>query len=172
MPKAQKKAAPVGTGIGLLFCLILIGAVTASGVVGADEPGAKPVSATELMAWLKKIYPPLVLDIRGSERYRKGTLPGALNAGRDPAGFLPDGKGGPVVLIVTESSDPAYLKRWTHRLRNARHDVYFLRGGMETWQRAGGRVIKPEQIYVKPGTVPFVVPRGLCEGAEPAQEYE
>lgn len=132
----------------------------------------RSISAPELMAWMREIYPPLLLDIRGSDQYLKGTIPGALNVGKDPEGFLPDGKGGPVVLFAPASPDPGNLARWIRRLESARHEVYLLQDGLEGWTRAGGELIKPEQVYVKPGTVPFVIPRGLCEGEEPAQEYE
>jgi len=134
--------------------------------------GSRQVAAKQLMAWLKQIHPPLLLDIRGGNAYRKGSIPEALNTGMDPAGFLPDGRGGPVVLLAAQSPNEQRLAAWIRRLRDARHEVFVLTGGLVAWRDAGGAVLNPETSYVKPGTVPFVIPKGLCDGDDPAQTYE
>ncbi len=129
------------------------------------------IEADELNRRLHSVTPPLVLDIRGRDAYLAGSLPQALNAGTDPAGFLPDGRGGDLVLITPQPLDEAQLQPWVKRLVNAHHRVWVLRGGIDAWRAAGLPLVETEQVYTRPGTVPFVIPRGLCEGAEPAQEY-
>ena len=136
-------------------------------VAGAD---AVKVSAEELMRWLDQAEPPLLLDIRGREAYLSGTLPGALDAGSNPAGYLPDNRGGEVVLI-TGVPPPRNLAGWTRRLERVGHRVHVLAGGLAAWRAAGGEVVDPEESFTRPGSVPFVIPRGLCEMNEPAQVY-
>ncbi len=152
----------------VLLCLVAISQMPAL-VVAATWT---MIDAPELQRWLRQIDPPLLLDIRGGEVYSAGTMPEALNTGKDPKGFLADGRGGRVVLITSQPIDDGLLSAWVKRLKDARHEVFVLKGGMPAWEESGGAVIIPQQIYVKPGTVPFVIPKGLCEGDEPAQEYE
>ncbi len=130
------------------------------------------VSAVRLMAWLDEVNPPLVLDVRGREVYRAGTLPGAFNAGRDPFGYLPDDSKEPVVLVVPVEADSKFIEAWRRRLADAGHEVWVLDSGFSGWKAIGGAVETSDVSYTKPGRVPFVIPRGLCEGNEPAQTYE
>ena len=146
-------------------------AVALFAVAASAGPGWEPISAQELNRRLHSPLPPLLLDIRGREAYLAGTLPQALNAGTDPAGFLPDGRGGDLVLITGQPPERARLAPWIRRLVDAHHRVFLLQGGVPAWRAAGLPLIASEQTYVRPGTVPFIIPRGLCEGDEPAQEY-
>ncbi|MEJ2590121.1 MAG: rhodanese-like domain-containing protein [Candidatus Thiodiazotropha sp.] len=140
--------------------------------VSAGEPARHAIDARRLAAWLDTPDPPLVLDVRGREAYLAGTLPGAFDAGTDPKGYLPDHSGDPVVLLVPDTLDPGRLARWTARLADAGHPVWLLTGGMAAWVEAGGAVEQPDAAYAQPGRVPFLIPRGLCEGGEPAQVFE
>ncbi len=123
------------------------------------------------MHWLEGGDAPLIIDVRGREVYRAATLDGALNAGRDPAGYLPDGRGGPVVVLAPSPWEEAVRRRWVARLEGAGHSVYRLQGDEAAWQAAGLPLVAPQEDFVRPGTVPFVIPRGLCEANEPAQRY-
>jgi len=122
-----------------------------------------------LAKWLDEPEPPIVLDVRGRAAYLQGTVAGALDAGTDPAGFLPDSRGGDAVLILAEG---ARLESWRARLTHHGYRVHVLAGGMPAWSVAGFSVERPEQGFVRPGTVPFVIPRGICELNEPAQVFE
>ncbi len=130
------------------------------------------ISAARLQSWLEKDNPPLVLDVRGKELYQAGTLPGAVNAGRDPLGYLPDDSKEPVVLILPDEAGAEFAAAWRRRLADAGHEVWVLDRGLDGWKAAGGTVVIYDASYAKPGRVPFVIPRGLCEGNEPAQIYE
>ena len=130
------------------------------------------ISADELAERLDSTRPPLILDIRGREKYLEGAIPGALDAGTEPAGFLPDNSGDLLVLIVTDSSAIYYIAPWVERLQKAGHPVAVLDGGFISWQNSGRPIEQPEVSFTRPGTVPFLIPRGLCEGGEPAQVFE
>ena len=127
------------------------------------------IDPESLSKWLDEHDPPLLLDVRDRAAYRDGTLPGALDAGTDPAGFLPDSRGGDVVLVL---SDDAQLAPWRLRLTDFGYRVHVLAGGMSAWRAAGFPVQRPETEFVRPGTVPFVVPRGICEINEPAEVFD
>jgi len=134
------------------------------------EEGAVPMIAPDqLSTWLDGADPPLLLDVRGRVAYRAGSLPGALDAGADPAGFLPDGRGGDVVLLMEEG---APTEPWHARLANFGYRVHVLAGGLEAWRAAGLPTSIAEASFVRPGTVPFVIPRGICEMNEPAEVFD
>lgn len=116
--------------------------------------------------------PPLILDARGRDQYALGTVPGAINAGREPKGFLPSTGSGPLVLILKKGAT-SYLKRsWSERLSPYGYKISILNGGFEAWQAAGLPVEIPASGHIKPGSTPFIIPRGLCEINSPAQVRE
>ena len=129
------------------------------------------ISASDLMAWLDSDDPPLVLDTRGRDAYRAGSLPGAINAGRNPLGYLPDNSREPVVLILPKAADATFVEGWRRRLADAGHPVLLLEGGLEGWRAVGGPIEQPGATYADPSRVPFLIPRGLCEGNEPAHIF-
>ncbi len=150
---------------GLLVFFLLLGS--------SDLSAAWPVvSARELQAWLQEADPPLVLDVRSRSDYNAGTIVGAMNGGIDPRGYLADGRGGRLVLLTHESADAAVINAWVVRLSAAGHEVWLLRGGFNEWIKSGGAIERPEFSYTRPGSVPFLIPRGLCEMGEPAQVFE
>ena len=138
----------------------------------AGSPAFDTIDALQLMAWLDSPDPPLVLDVRGRQAYLTGTLPGAFDAGSDPLGYLPDHSGDPLVLLTPDSLDHERLATWTARLVDAGHPVWLLTGGITAWIEGGGGIEQPDAAYAQPGRVPFLIPRGLCEGGEPAQVFE
>ena len=126
------------------------------------------VDATTLNAWLNDQDPPLLLDVRPRAEYLAGTIPGALDAGSDPEGFLPDARGGVAVLLTAESTP---LASWHDRLSGFGYEIHVLQNGIAAWRAAGLPVEVPQAEFVRPGTVPFVIPRGICEMNEPAEVY-
>ena len=148
----------------LLALLSLIRVTAAS-----ETAGLGSIDALALFRWLDTPDPPLLLDVRGRKAYLSGSVPGALDAGKDPAGFLPDSRGGDVVLILAEGVEP---EPWRERLADFGYRVHILAGGMGAWRAAGFTVEKPAEGFVQPGTVPFLIPRGICELNEPAEVYD
>lgn len=130
------------------------------------------VSPDSLADALVSRTPPVILDARGRDLYAEGTVPGAINAGRDPKGFLPSAGSGRLVLILKRGAT-SYLKRsWGERLSSYGYKVSILNGGFDAWLAAGLPVEIPASGHVKPGQTPYIIPRGLCENNTPAQVRE
>lgn len=140
------------------------------GTAGAVD--LEPLEPAELAALLETPRPPLLLDIRGAKTYRAGSLPGALDAGRDPEGFLPQAAKSEVVLLPAADTPDERLQAWAQRLGAKERRLYYLAGGVAAWQEAGHEVERHDQSYTRPGTVPFTIPRGLCEMNTPAKVYD
>ncbi|MCW8907875.1 MAG: hypothetical protein OQL28_11550 [Sedimenticola sp.] len=153
----------------LLVVLLAVFLLLGSGDLSARWPG---VSSGQLRAWLDSADPPLILDVRGRAAYRAGTLAGALDGGIEPGGFLPDGGGGRLVLLLPEAASEQLVEAWFARLSDAGHQVWILEGGIAGWVEAGGSVEMPQSTYTRPGSVPFLIPRGLCEGGSPSQVFD
>lgn len=134
--------------------------------------GYAEISAAELLSWQKSGKSMMLLDVRGRDAYAKATLAGAINGGLDPKGFLPGSNQDPVVLIIAKSAGNDFTRSWVDRLKNAHLDVYVFSAGIKEWVEQGGEVFAAETFYSKPGTVPFRIPKGLCEEGEPAQRFE
>lgn len=139
------------------------------GAAGEDSgPSTPTLNPETLSSRLVQDEPPLVLDTRGRAAYLTGTIPGALDAGTDPAGYLPDSRGGNAVLIVEPGTDPA---PWMNRLLGFGYRVQVLGGGLPAWRAAGLPVVNPQAGFATPGSRPFVIPRGLCEMNTPADRF-
>ena len=112
--------------------------------------------------------PPRVLDTRGRAAYLEGSLAAAQDVGSNPEGFLPDSRGGEAVLILEPGIDPA---PWLARLSGFGYQIHVLDGGMAAWRAAGLPVESPESSFVRPGSVPFIVPRGQCEMGTASESF-
>ena len=114
----------------------------------------------------------IVLDLRGRRAYLTGTVPGAIDPGNSPEEFRLDARGGIVVLVTEKGAMDKNAEKWVKALCRSNIDVRVLKGGVAGWLAAGLKLEKPEDRFIRPGTVPFVIPRGLCEMNEPAQVFE
>ena len=151
--------------------IIAVAVLLAATATAFGEPIG--ISAVDLAGLLARDgNAPLVLDVRGLISHREGTIPDAVHVGTNPAGFLPPVSEMPVILVLPEPYDPAFLQAWARRLEHAGLSVRWLEGGLPAWRAAGYSLASPEHEYRKPGTIPFVVPRGLCEMEAPAQEFK
>ena len=149
--------------------LFLLGCLCWLNSAAEQIPG---ISAETLKRWQDSGRAMMILDVRGREAYQQATLSGAINGGKDPAGFLPGSSRDPVILIIPEKVDISFILSWVKRLQSTQQDVRVLTGGIKEWIAQGGAVVQPKNIYTKPGTVPFLIPKGLCEGSEPAQSFK
>lgn len=114
-----------------------------------------------------------VIDVRPKQVYLSGTVPGAVSAPADPAGFFADGRGGPVLLVTGPDMPSGHLQKWRDRLTGFGFaPIHHIDGGFPVWVKRGGAVEKPTDVFVKPGTTPFIIPRGICELNAPAQVFE
>lgn len=76
------------------------------------------------------------------------------------------------VLVADETTDADEEKQVTDRLRAAGCKVTRLAGSAKDWIAAGLAAPSRPRKRVRPGDVPFVVPRGLCESNPPAQVFD
>lgn len=151
--------------------MVMFAAGFATGALGAGGEW-QTVTAGKLHDWLQQARPLLILDLRSEQSYRAGTIPGAMFPGSDPMGFLPDNRHGSIVLISGSTLTGEQLQRWVERVRKGGHDVFLLEGGIAAWRQAGFDLERPDTQNIRPGTVPYVIPRGLCELNEPAQVFK
>lgn len=142
----------------------------ASGFAGQEERQDLQALIELVTAHAGDLY---VLDIRPKSDYLRGSVPDAISVSIDPAGFIADGRGGPVLLIAGADVAPASLANWHRRLEGFGFSpIHQIEGGFEAWVSAGGPVQEPADVYVKPGTLPFIIPRGICELNTPALVYD
>jgi thiosulfate/3-mercaptopyruvate sulfurtransferase len=146
--------------------LAMLGCCVLAAAAWSQDPTT--VSPQALSKRLAGPNPPLVMDTRGRAAYLEGSVSGALDVGPDPAGFLPDSRGGEAVLVLEPGADPT---PWSERLIGFGYRVQALETGMPGWRAAGLPVATPESSFVRPGSVPFVVPRGQCEMTAPAESF-
>jgi thiosulfate/3-mercaptopyruvate sulfurtransferase len=145
--------------------LVFGGWVLAAVAWGQTVPTLSPQT---LAGQLAGPNPPQVLDARGRAAYLEGSLAAAQDVGPNPEGFLPDSRGGKAILILEPGIDPA---PWRARLSDFGYQVHVLDGGMAAWRAAGLPVENPESSFVRPGSVPFIVPRGQCEMGTPSESF-
>jgi len=116
-----------------------------------ELPGAKTIRATELRVWQEKPPAPLLIDVLGGDGHR--TIPGAhwlreAGAGsfgnaeegrfRDDLGKLSGGrKAAPIVFFCLSSQCWLSYNAGLRALEMGYTNVYWFRGGIEAWQRAG-----------------------------------
>ncbi len=130
------------------------------------------VSADTLRNWIRDGKDLEIIDVRGKSEFQSGTIDGAINAGVDPKGYLSDNHSDPIILIAPYPFDSSVIQQWITRLQKHADQVSVLTGGIDAWIAQGGTLVEPESYYTRPGTVPFLIPKGLCEDGEPAQVFE
>ncbi len=163
---------PIAT---ILFIVLLLAkplAASASGECGTQE--ITPAQLDQILVeGQNEDY--LLLDVRSQERFFSGTIPGAINIGKLQE-ILADNTHQDVenrsVVIVSEDGSPDNtVVEWIMQLCERDVDVWILKGGVQDWNAQGLLLENPMERLTTPGTVPFVVPRGLCEMNTPALEY-
>ena len=154
----------------MLFWSVLVLSLLAA-VIHAQESW-QSITPHTLQAWIRAGKNLEIIDARGKSAFQSGTIQGAVNAGSDPSGYLSPNHSDPIVLIVSYPVDSAVTMQWISRLQHYTGQVSVLSGGIDAWLAQGGVLIEPESYYTRPGTVPFLIPRGLCEDGEPAQVFE
>lgn len=150
--------------------LLLILYVVSSLLYATDD--WPEIDAQTLKSWLRDGVELEIIDVRSKYEFQSGTLPGAVNAGADPMGYLPAAHTDPVILIKPASMHPTVVMQWVSRLQNVGNQVRVLSGGIDAWVASGEKLEEPDSYYPRPGTVPFLIPKGLCETGEPARVYQ
>lgn len=102
--------------------------------------GAVPAtSISEVQDKLKERPGPVLLDVRSTEEYRNGHIPGAVSI---PLDKLPErmsslARGREIVCICQSGSRS---RSATKQLKNAGYTAVNLQGGMSAWVKAGQKV--------------------------------
>ncbi len=120
---------------------------------------AAGLTPRQAKSWLNETKHVHIVDIRPAERYMTGTLKGALHlsfAAFRAMQAEPEAH----VLLIADQVDERQLPTGYAELR-------ILQGTPELWHGAGLPVVR-----VKVSKPAFVIPRGLCEMNEPADEHE
>lgn len=155
-----------------IYLMVLFLLFGPSGTAASADQVLPRLSAEAVAAALASSTPPLVLDVRGRGVAAQGTIAGAVNAGTDPSGFRPDGQDSQTVLLTEWPPAPDLLTAWRQRLESFGYAVSVIDGGYAAWRQAGLPVDIDRGRLIKPGSVPFTIPRGLCEANTPAQVFE
>jgi thiosulfate/3-mercaptopyruvate sulfurtransferase len=116
----------------------------------------------------------LIMDTRSREDFFAGTVPGAINAEALQdivAGIHTDSRGAYVVVVTEDGGLEGAALVWVGQLCDRGIETWVLQGGVSGWLAAGFGLEKPEDRHIVPGTVPFIIPRGLCEMNNPVQEF-
>lgn len=116
--------------------------------------------------------PPLLVDVRGRSEAASASIPRAINAGSDPLAFRPDGTGSAVILIVPWPAEPSLVTGWRDRLEAFGYKVSILDGGFPAWKDAKLPIEERSEPQIRPGSLPFTIPRGLCESNTPAKVFQ
>lgn len=139
---------------------------------GFVREGPPHLSAEAVAAALASPIPPLILDVRGRAEAAVAKVAGAINAGTEPDGFRPDGTGDRVILVTSWPPAPVMIDGWRQRLESFGYSVSVLDGGFAAWRAAKLPVDEGGGRLIRPGSVPFTIPRGLCESNTPAQVFQ
>jgi rhodanese-related sulfurtransferase len=101
------------------------------------------ISAQELMQKLNDETPPTIIDVRASEAFQKGHLPGALNIPRESfsgsMGNIPLVR--PVVVYCNmHQPGDSSSENAAEMLRDAGFHARALKGGFPEWKEAGNPI--------------------------------
>jgi thiosulfate/3-mercaptopyruvate sulfurtransferase len=139
---------------------------------GCAQDELQHIAASELKQWISDGRDLEIIDVRGKLVYQTGAIAGSVNAGNDPRGYLPAVHSAPIILIAPHGMSEKDLEVWVQRLQKSRQQLWILSGGIDAWVDLGEPLVEPDSEYTRPGTVPFLVPKGLCDQGESAQRFE
>lgn len=135
----------------LLLPMLLAGAASA-----AAQEWLTPEQAAAWLATAKHVH---IVDVRDKEAYMAGTLKGAVHLSLAELRAMKPEPEARLLLIVGDVDPDA--------LPTGYAGLYLLAGTPAEWHRAGLHVVR-----IKVSKPAFVIPRGLCEMNEPADEQD
>jgi hypothetical protein len=147
---------------------LLLGASAARAANAAiPAPEDLPEFAIAAVAEARSDPRVLFVELRGDAAVAAATVEGAMR----PDEIQPNEISAQciTVFIADAETGAETLAAAAKRFRAAGCELRRLAGDAEAW-RVGG-LARPKGQR-RPGEVPFVVPRGLCEGEQPAQVFE
>jgi hypothetical protein len=112
----------------------------------------------------------LIIELRGDDAVHATMIDGAMRSADIRDDEIPDPC--TVVLVTDSGTEVAAIATAVVRFRAAGCAPRRLAGDADAWRAAGLTAPAQPRGQRRPGEVPFIVPRGLCEGKEPAQVFE
>lgn len=151
-----------------LFGYFILPSCLVFGVLQSSCAGdASRISAGQLKAMMEKGEAVTVIDVRTTEEYNDGHIPGSISIHSIPdiKSYHYDGK---VVLYCTSGvrSEKA-LKLFAE---NGVKNVFDLEWGIKAWASAGGNVVKGPYKEISEYPESFEIPKGVCETKEPTMK--
>jgi rhodanese-related sulfurtransferase len=121
------------------FSLVMLGAMLAVAAYAEDPDSANApsISAAELHAQREAGLAPIVIDVRTSEEYASGHVPGAVNIPFDQVAERIDEIDAPHGVALYCMVGPRARKGETALLASGYESVLHLEGGLAAWQAAG-----------------------------------
>ena len=118
---------------------IVLGALVASVVFAEDPESTKvpSISAVELQARRQSEAAPVVIDVRTSEEYASGHIPGAVNIPFDQVAQRIAEIDAPHGVALYCMVGPRARKGESALLAAGYEKVFHLEGGLAAWQAAG-----------------------------------
>lgn len=112
----------------------------------------------------------LIIELRGDDAVHATMIDGAMR----PADIRDDEIPDPCIAVLVADSDTEVVAITVAvaRFRAAGCAPRRLAGDADAWRAAGLTAPARPKGLRRPGEVPFIIPRGLCEGKEPAQVFE
>lgn len=112
----------------------------------------------------------LIIELRGEDAAHATMIDGAMR----PADIRDDEIPNPCLAVLVTGSDTevAVIAATAARFRAAGCAPRRLAGDADAWLAAGLTAPARPKGQRRPGEVPFIIPRGLCDRKEPAQVFE
>ena len=125
--------------MGRIVIAIVLGVMVATVAFadGAESTQAPSVSAAELHALRKSGVAPVVIDVRTSEEYASGHIPGAVNIPFDQVAERIAEVDAPHGVALYCMIGPRARKGEFALLAASYEKVFHLEGGLAAWQAAG-----------------------------------
>ena len=122
----------------LAIAIVLAAMVATAGVAADLQRGEAPsVSAAELRALRESGVAPVVIDVRTSEEYASGHIPGAVNIPFDHVAQRIAEIDAPHGVVLYCMVGPRARKGESALLAANYQKVFHLEGGLAAWQAAG-----------------------------------
>lgn len=153
--------------VGLFLAVLPVGTA-----IAGDEPAVDELTELSLETFAEIYRQPHVvtLELRARSAAGGAIVPFA----RRPETVTDVAAGGKclAVLIIDQTSGAREVAVTLERFGQAGCTLHHLSGDAADWIAAGLAVPSAPRGTVRPGEVPFVIPRGLCEPGEPVQIFD
>ena len=145
-----------------------------AGIGSAAEPAPSglelPVISIEAFAEAGADPRLILIDLRDQAAITAAMIEGAMR----PSDIGPDEIADQCITVLVADPNTAVetITAAAARFQASGCEVRLLAGDADAWWAAGLAAPARPRGQRRPGEVPFIVPRGLCDGKEPAQVFD